>query len=197
MGEAKRRREAFWSAMPYRPPRVCPNCKSIRIERTTLPPTGLSHRATAYDLCRECATVWEAYPDDWCEDVVGADPCDNCAFRSGSPEQQDPKGWKTLIDALRAGQEFRCHKGAPIKGLFDRKRGTKPDTFEVEFDEDWVQKHGRKCAGFMRLVWAMRDKGENWVERHFEFCGAPGYDLPLPADVESDEPAELRPPGPA
>lgn len=44
---------------------------------------------------------------------------------------------------------------------------------------------GRKCAGFMRMVWAMRDKGEDWLARRFEFCGAPGYDLPLP-DEQGD-----------
>jgi hypothetical protein len=190
MGEAKRRREAFAEARAYRPPRVCPNCKSICIERTTLPPTALSHRETAYDLCRECATVWEAYPDDWCEDVVGADPCDNCAFRPGSPEQQDPEGWKELVATLKSGQEFRCHKGAPICGL-DKSQPNDKGNFDIEFDAKWVQKHGRKCAGFMRLVWAMRDKGEDWTARHFEFCGAPGYDMPLPKDDEQ----ELRLPG--
>lgn len=180
MGEAKRRREARFEAKPYRPPRVCPKCKSISIERTTLPPSGLSHRETDYDLCRECGTVWEAYPLNWCEDVVGAEPCDNCAFRPGSPEQNDPEGWRKLIEMLRAGGEFRCHKGAPINGILDRKPGKTPSTCEVEFDNDWVQKHGRRCAGFMRMVWAMREKGEDWLARHVEFCGAPGYDMPLP-----------------
>jgi hypothetical protein len=170
MGEAKRRRDAFASATPHQPPRVCPNCKSIRIEHTTLPATALSHRSTAYDLCRDCATVWEAYPDDWCEDVVGATPCDNCAFRSGSPEQQNPNEWRALIAELRAGGEFRCHKGAPILGVLEDK---------PTFDTAWVQRRGRKCAGFMLLVWAMHEKGEDWFARHIEFCGAPGYDLPI------------------
>ena len=84
MGEAKRRAEAYVAAKSYRPPRRCPKCKGGDVARTELPPTGMSHRETAYDCCRACGTVWEAYPDDWCEDVVGADPCDNCAFRPGS-----------------------------------------------------------------------------------------------------------------
>ncbi len=179
MGAAKRRAAAFGEAVPHRPPRVCPKCKSIRIERTTLPATGLSVRETLYDLCRDCATVWEAYPDDWCEDVVGAEPCDNCAFRPGSPEQDDPEGWKHLVEILRSGGEFRCHKGAPILGLLK----TPPKT---EFDAAWVQKRGSKCAGFMRMVWAMHAKGEDWVARHLEFIGAPGYDCRPPPSHDAD-----------
>jgi hypothetical protein len=180
MGAAKRRAEAYASATPHRPPRVCPKCKSVRISRATLPPTGLSVRETEYDLCRDCGTVWEAYPPDWCEDVVGAQPCDNCAFRSGSPEQEDREGWTYLVDILRSGGEFRCHKGAPILGLMKVPA-------KAEFDAAWVQKHGRKCAGFMRLVWAMEAKGEDWLARHLEFCGAPGFDCPPPPGAERDE----------
>ncbi len=179
MGEAKRRAEAFASALPHRPPRVCPNCKSIRIERTTLPATGMSHTMTQYDLCRACSTVWEAYPDDWCEDVVGADPCDNCAFRAGSPEQADPAEWRKLVAILRAGQEFRCHKGAPILGLIDDP--------PQRFDEAWILRRGRKCAGFMKMVWAMNAKGEDWLARRLEFAAAPGYDMPVPPGLEPEE----------
>lgn len=181
MGEAKRRADAYFSGKPYRPPRVCPRCKSISIARTRLPSTGLSPRETDYDCCRDCGAVWEAYPDDWCEDVVGADPCDNCAFRPGSPEQSDPAEWRKLVALLRAGQEFRCHKGAPILGLTEEPPN-------VRFDDEWVKRRGRRCAGFMRLVWAMREKGESWLERHFEFCGAPGYDMPEGA--ENDQPLD-------
>ena len=159
MGEAKRRREAFMEARPWVPPRVCPRCKSIRIVRNTLP--GASGTPTDYDCCRDCGTAWEAYPSDWCEDVVGATPCDNCAFRPGSPEQADPKEWKKLIMLLKSGQEFRCHKGAPIIGL-DK------DPPEIEFDAEWIGRRGRRCAGFMQIVWAMRDKGESWLTRYIE-----------------------------
>jgi hypothetical protein len=188
MGEAKRREEAYAAGLPHRPPRVCPNCKSIRIERATLPATGLLHRKTDYDLCRGCGAVWEAYPDDWCEDVVGADPCDNCAFRPGSPEQADPAEWRKLVALLRSGQEFRCHKGAPILGLTD-------DPPNTRFDAAWVNRRGRKCAGFMRMVWTMREKGEDWLGRNLEFVGAPGYDCPLPnaaAGGEEGEPVDLE-----
>jgi hypothetical protein len=171
MGEAKRRADARYEAKPYRPPRRCPRCKSTRIEHKRL--MGTSHVETDYDMCLNCATCWEAYPENWCEDVVGAEPCDNCAFRPGSPEQADPEEWKKLVALLKAGREFRCHKGSPILGLAPGSDS------KVEFDADWVQKHGRTCAGFMRMVWSMRDKGEDWFSRHMEFCGAPGYDMPI------------------
>jgi hypothetical protein len=181
MGEAKRRAEAYGAAKPYVPPRVCPVCKSVRIARADLPPTGLSHVGTVYDCCRECGAVWEAYPADWCEDVVGAQPCDNCAFRPGAPEHNDPVAWKALIATLRAGGEFRCHKGAPILGLNLNTQTPAPGAGMVsgEFDAAWVNRRGRPCAGFMRMVWALNAKGEDWLSRHHEFCGAPGYDLPL------------------
>jgi hypothetical protein len=186
MGEKKRRAEAFGDGRPWRPPLICPDCKSPRVSRTTiLRATALSRRPTEYACCRACGTAWEAYPADWCEDVVGAAPCDNCAFRPGSPEQADPEHWKWLVGQLRAGQEFRCHKGAPIRNLH-----AAPDAagnVAVEFDKDWVQKHGRKCAGFMRMVWQMREKGEDWVARHFEFVGAPGYDCEPPPGTGSAE----------
>jgi hypothetical protein len=160
MGEAKRRAEAHAAAKPYRPPRVCPKCKSVRIARKDLPSVVVSHRTTAYDCCRDCGTVWEAYPDDWCEDVVGAEPCDNCAFRPGAPEQQDPAGWRALLGKLRAGNEFKCHKGCPILGGTDRNP-------ILEFDPEWIQARGRICAGFMRMVWALNEKGEDWLTKRF------------------------------
>jgi hypothetical protein len=92
------------------------------------------------------------------------------AEQVGSPEQQNPNEWRALIAELRAGGEFRCHKGAPILGVLEDK---------PTFDTAWVQRRGRKCAGFMLLVWAMHEKGEDWFARHIEFCGAPGYDLPI------------------
>jgi hypothetical protein len=181
MGEAKRRAVAYFEAKPWRPPLICPDCKSPRVSRTTLPPTALSSRPTEYAVCRACEAVWEAYPADWCEDVVGANPCDNCAFRPGSPEQANPEKWKYLVGLLRSGGEFRCHKGAPIRNLNLHSEPERTASGGViEFDKAWVQHHGRKCAGFMMMVWAMGEKGEDWFARHIEFIGVPGYDCAEP-----------------
>ncbi|MGE3279939.1 MAG: hypothetical protein AB7H90_00975 [Alphaproteobacteria bacterium] len=131
-------------------------------------PTLLSYRPTDYDGCQDCGTIWESYPDNWCEDVVGAEPCDNCAFRPDSPEQRNPEEWRELITKLRSGGEFRCHKGAPILGLNKDKPNT-DGTYDVEFDPDWIRRRSRQCAGFMRMVWSLRDKGEDWLAKRYGF----------------------------
>jgi len=166
MGEAKRRAAAYAEGRPFAPPRVCPRCKSIRISRLEPREGPQFLRKEPYDVCRDCGTVWEAYPPDWCEEVVGAEPCDNCAFRAGSPEQADPAAWRELIATLRAGGEFKCHKGAPILGLDKAKKNSK-GTYTVEFDQEWIARHGRLCAGFMRMVWVLGEKGEDWLAARF------------------------------
>lgn len=104
---------------------------------------ALSHVPTLFAACADCETLWEAYPPGWSHDVCEADPCDNCAFAQGSPEATGD-GWKELLRKLRAGEEFRCHKGAPI--LIDQEAST------VEFDAGWITRHGRTCAGFHRAI---------------------------------------------
>ncbi len=37
------------------------------------------------------------------------------------------------------------------------------------------------------MVWAMQAKGEDWLARHMEFCGAPGYDCPIGAEAREEE----------
>lgn len=119
------------------------------------PAMGLSHIPTRLGACADCKTVWEAFPPGWQHDVVSAEPCDNCAFAAGSPESQDKEGWKSLLAKLRHGQEFKCHKGAPM--ILAAEAGT------VEFDEVWVKRHGRTCAGFLRAMQQWPD----WLENRF------------------------------
>ena len=49
-----------------------------------------------WQTCRDCRAVWEAFPPVYARDPVCAEPCDNCAFRPGSPEQADPERWKRV-----------------------------------------------------------------------------------------------------
>lgn len=161
MGEAKQRAAARAAGKPWRMPLVCPRCKSTEVRKVTSNGAKmLSDIQTTYSVCRACKTVWESYPADWCEDVVGATPCDNCAFRADSPESLDNTRWKELIAALRQGGEFLCHKGVPII--------EKPPGF-FSFDmEAMPQQKRRWCAGFARLIWAMRDKGDDWLKKRLE-----------------------------
>ena len=71
-------------------------------------------------FCRGCRAMWEPInpailcdPDD--PDSGLTRPCDNCAFRKGSPERLDPQKWeKLMMDIHRGGAVFYCHKGVPM-----------------------------------------------------------------------------------
>ena len=156
MGDAKRRQQALAFGQPW--PEDMHRCPACFGRRTAIAPAeamGLSHVPTRYGVCADCKSFWEAYPDDWQHDAVGAEPCDNCAFLAGSPEAGDREGWLELLSKLRDGGAFSCHKGAPI--LLDRDAGT------VEFDAEWIRRKGRTCAGFLRAMQQWPD----WLERRF------------------------------
>jgi len=64
--------------------------------------------------------MWEPFNPDaiWDRDdplCSFKDPCNNCAFRPGSPEQNDAVKWKELIAQFDSGATFYCHKGVPIE----------------------------------------------------------------------------------
>ncbi len=152
MGEAKCRADAYAAGRPWKPS-GCPACSSRMVAERDAGPMALSHVPTRYGTCGDCGAIWEAYPDDWCEEVVCAEPCDNCAFRAGAPEHGDTAEWRSLLAKLRTGQKFFCHKGAPIL----RSEGS------VEFDGQWIKDRGRMCAGFLRVAQAWPDWLENSV----------------------------------
>jgi len=153
MGAAKLRRDAIAAGQPWPEDfHLCPRCRSRDTKVEMMIPPGLSEIPTLVGVCR-CGAAWEAYPADWSHDAVEAQPCDNCAFRAGSPESRDKEAWRAFLADLRTGREFRCHKGAPI--LIDREALT------IEFDADWIRKHGRTCAGFVRVLQSWPD----WIAR--------------------------------
>ena len=156
MGQAKLRAEARAMGQPWpQDLHRCPKCASRRTLVTTADPMGLSHVATRWGVCAECRCAWEAYPDDWTGDVVAATPCDNCAFAPGSPELADRAGWQSMLAKLKLGAEFRCHKGAPM--IVNQETGAD------EFDEAWINAHGRSCAGFVRAMQQWPD----WLEQRY------------------------------
>lgn len=160
MGEAKRRRDGLaWGQPLPQDLHRCPSCRSHRTMIERAPAMGLSHVPTLMGVCADCKTLWEAYPPGWDHDPVGAEPCDNCAFSKGSPESQDREGWLELLTKLQAGGTFNCHKGAPL--IIDTAAGT------VEFDEAWVQRYGRTCAGFVKAM----QRWSDWLDRRFGHLG--------------------------
>lgn len=156
MGDARRRAQALAYFQPWPEDfHVCPACRSRRTSVALAPALGLSHVPTLVGVCGACKAMWEAYPADWEHDAVEAGPCDNCAFAKGSPESADREGWLSLLAKLRMGHEFRCHKGAPV--IVDLAAST------IEFDADWVNRHGRTCAGFLKAMQQWPD----WLERRY------------------------------
>lgn len=179
MGEAKRKREAREEAYgwgrKFNPAPRCPACGSARVIRQTAaqqPALIREQFACDLGLCLDCSALWEAFPaDGYVEDPVCAEPCDNCAFRPGSPEQADKEGWKKLIESLKPDAEqffrgrFYCHKGVPVdmtKGpgnflfpqkpiLVDGDVLLRPSTGEAVTTEDTAKM--RTCSGFLRMFW--------------------------------------------
>ncbi|ALH82936.1 hypothetical protein [Sphingopyxis macrogoltabida] len=96
----------------------CPKCASrATIDVDAPSPKGFYSRDVR--VCRNCQTIWEPFnPADMFDPADRlasfSEPCNNCAFRTGSPEQKDKEEWKKTIAALKAGGQFFCHKGVPI-----------------------------------------------------------------------------------
>ena len=192
MGEARRKRDAAFDAdacgvaRPRDP--GCPACRSRRI--FDLPTQGLERFGVDVDWmgCRDCRAVWESFPPVYVRDPVCAEPCNNCAFRPGSPEQADKERWRELMRSLKPSEsksdsfgfstgQFYCHKGIPIdmdKGpgnfLFPRK----PVLMDGEpvrqgdgtpvMTEDTARM--RICSGFLRMMWAQKSVTEESPDGH-------------------------------
>jgi hypothetical protein len=185
MGEAKRRREAranaFAGGMPVPRPNHCPGCGSRRVHVLPMDKIPDALRAVGVNcdhaLCLSCGALWETFPPLYVEDSVCAEPCDNCAFRPGSPEQEDPEHWRSMIETLKPDGKgwftgrFYCHKNTPIdqaKGpgnflfpqkpiLMDGEPVLQPDGTAATHED--VTKM-RTCSGFLRMFWKLNEKRE-------------------------------------
>ncbi|WP_017182240.1 hypothetical protein [Sphingobium xenophagum] len=132
----------------------CPRCASRRTVDIDAPsPKGFYSRIIRG--CVNCKTLWE--PFDPAEAIDPEDrlasfkePCNNCAFRPGSPEQADTEEWKNTVASLKAGGRFYCHKGVPIdpanaNGFAYPEDGKNPRKM-------------RLCRGYLKMWGAMIDK---------------------------------------
>lgn len=129
----------------------CPKCRSTRVG-TVDTPKGIDFYGRKIAVCGNCQTAWEPIDDSliWDRDDACASfsaPCDNCAFRPGSPEQANTEEWKKTIASLRAGAAFHCHKGVPLAPrsehgfAYPHKADGKPD-----------QKKLRLCRGYLNAL---------------------------------------------
>jgi hypothetical protein len=98
----------------------CPRCHGGRVAvHDTLGYSELKFYGRQIATCADCRAAWEPVDESLIWDRSDphcsfSEPCSNCAFRPGSPEQADTAEWKKMIASLRAGASFHCHKGVPL-----------------------------------------------------------------------------------
>lgn len=139
----------------------CPKCASRRWGEVDQ--TVASFYAGKIRVCANCATAWEPFdPADTIDPTERLasfrEPCGNCAFRPGSPEQADTAKWKHIIADLKAGGSFYCHKGVPI---------TPSEGHGFAYPADGKDHRKlRLCRGYLNMLGAMwkRDAGGDQVQ---------------------------------
>lgn len=143
----------------------CPKCGSRRVREVVVPST--SFYAEKLEGCPNCNAIWEPFYPVQLLDAHDPqtssfkEPCDNCAFRPGSPEQKDPKKWAELMASLKSNGRFYCHKGVPLDpgGKHGFAYPTKPVSKELcpgTMVED--VKRLRMCRGWLMIWGARMDK---------------------------------------
>jgi len=95
----------------------CPRCGSRNVHAD--PNMTAGGHGPGIAACPNCKTTWETFTADQLLDPMPFSsfvaPCNNCAFRKGSPEQDDPWLWMRIKEGIEDGSPFYCHKGVPIK----------------------------------------------------------------------------------
>jgi hypothetical protein len=128
----------------------CPKCASSKIAYD--PTIKLRGYGPGLAVCLNCETMWEPFDSAQIWDKADPhcsfkEPCNNCAFRPGSPEQADPEKWKTLLDQLKCGGHFYCHKGVPIEAGAEHGFAYPATTVSVEINGEKRRRHGPpSCA---------------------------------------------------
>lgn len=112
-------------------------------------------------VCGNCKAAWEPFdPADLLDShdhmSCFTEPCDNCAFRPRSNEQRNRKKWRELVNKLKAGAEFFCHKGVPLKNDVDNSTaGFDYPTKEVAGHpgvKTYDTKRMRHCRGWLNMI---------------------------------------------
>ena len=143
----------------------CPKCGSRRTLDVTVPATDFY--AEKLEACANCKAVWEPFDPAQLLDAhlpqtsSFKEPCNNCAFRPGSPEQKDKAKWAELMASLKDNGRFYCHKGVPIdpKSKHGFAYPEKPVSKELcpsTMFED--VKKLRLCRGWLTMWGARMDK---------------------------------------
>lgn len=130
----------------------CPGCASRRVGDFVQPFTKFY--AATIRVCGNCRTSWEPFDPtelvDAKHELLGAfkHPCNNCAFRKGSPERADAAEWASKMLSMDRGASFYCHKGVPVE----------PESVHgfAYPDEGKNPRKLRRCRGYLNTVVAPR-----------------------------------------
>ena len=121
---------------------ICPNCGSRQVLNIEI--EKLADSDCPLSVCADCRKMWETPPEMWRgTKPVECGPCDNCAFRLGSEESQDPEVWSAHLRSVINRSPFYCHKGVP--------RELVSGDAEFEFKMDRLTEY-RVCGGWAQAV---------------------------------------------
>lgn len=146
----------------------CPKCASRRWSDADQGVTKFY--AGRLRVCGNCGTAWEPFEesallDEGVQNSSFTEPCNNCAFRPGSHEQQDPVKWKALMDQIGLDEngrmigQFFCHKGVPID--LEHKTPTDSGFAYPTKNGKSDPKRLRLCRGYLRMA-------RTQLDRHFK-----------------------------
>jgi hypothetical protein len=167
----------------------CPRCASRRwldSSDASIPPPPGNFYSADVRICVNCKTIWESFdPKDLLDpqhEPLGAfhHPCNNCAFRKGSPEQSDPEGFAKLRSQLGwRGARFYCHKGVPVEPGSEDGFAYPKDSAGVPITHKL-----RLCRGYLNQLGSFpmdrarpadhADDGEPWFDPVCEQQEGPG-----------------------
>lgn len=98
--------------------KCCPKCGGTDVKANAR--VQFRNYGPGMAVCRSCSAIWEYWTEGQTWDPTDpvcsfSEPCNNCAFRKGSPEQRDPAKWAEVRGYVKTDQTFYCHKGVPIE----------------------------------------------------------------------------------
>lgn len=146
----------------------CPRCASRRYGEAPQPVTKFYSEILR--VCQNCGTAWEPFDekdllDEGMRYSSFKEPCNNCAFRPGSHEQQDTEKWRELMAQLRVdadkglfqSSQFYCHKGVPLD-LHHETPSKSGFAYPYTDDGKPIVRKLRLCRGYLRMTHAQMQK---------------------------------------
>lgn len=145
----------------------CPKCGCTVVNSSaTLSRGGYGPGLSA---CANCKTLWEYFTPDQLYDLSSPlcsfkEPCNNCAFRKGSPEQSNRATWAGIKESAKGFEAFYCHKGVPISATAEHGFAYPMRKVRMVVDGKTVttkvpdKRRLRICRGWLNMAFANKTK---------------------------------------